>query len=253
MTRHLLLALVMVGSLLASSPAHGTGPDPALEPDVYVNARHWMAPTALVEIDWFGDEEVAGYDVRVSRTDPRRGRRSPWARPARLQGGTDERFRLPTRPGSTLCVTVRGHTAAGSVSTWSDPQCSTRAFPTGMLRREGRVSAVRDDRMWGGRALVTRGAGRVVLPGLRHGNAVGFLVTLPRWDGRQRGYEFTTSCARQPRLLDVNERGDRLARNRPVALGISTRVARCRLVFHRAEGTGSSFPLQGLMVWPRWR
>lgn len=243
-----LLALLIA----PAGPARAAGGDPSLEPDSYVNARHWMAPTVLVEVDWFSSEELASYDIKVSRTDPRRGSRSPWTRPERLQGVTGSKFRLPNQPGSTLCASVRGRTTGGAVSTWSDVQCSTRAFGVGRLRTKGAVSVVEDGRMWGDRGLVATGAGRVTLPGLKHGNVVGFVVTQPAGGARQRGYEFRTSCGSQPRLSDTNQTRDRVRRNIAIDLAYRTRSEPCRLVYRRLGGTASSFPLQAMMVWPRW-
>jgi hypothetical protein len=250
--RRLVLLPLLAMLLVPAGPARAQGGDASLEPDSYVNARHWMSPTVVVRVDWFGSEELESYDLKVSRTDPRRGSRSAWTRPERLQGVTGSRFRLPNKPGSTLCASVRGRTTEGAVSTWSDVQCSTRAFGVGRLRKKGSVSVVEDGRMWGDRALVATGDGRVTLPGLEHGNGVGFVVTRPAGGGGQRGYRFRTSCGPQPRLSDVNRAGDPVRRNIAIDLAYRTRSEPCRLVYRAGEGTVSSFPLQAMMVWPRW-
>lgn len=247
----MLLSLLAV-SLAPGGVARAGDAEPSLEPDSYVNARNWMSPTVLLEVDWFSDEELESYDIRVSRTDPRRGSREAWSRPERLQGVVGTRFRLPNRAGSTLCASVRGRTTSGAISTWSDVQCSTRAFGLGRLRKNGSVTVVKNRHMWGGRGLVAKEEGRVALPGLRHGNAVGLVVTEPAGGAAQRGYKFRTSCASQPRRSDVNQAGDRIDYNVAIDLAPRTNAEPCRLIYRAQRGTASSFPLQAIMVWPRW-
>jgi hypothetical protein len=240
---------VLLGLAVSLLPAPASaGEVPSTPSNVSVLGRHWQSPHVTVR--WDGEPEDLGYDLRVSRTDSRRAQEGRRIRPDRLQGVTGARVRLPVRSGTTICVAVRAHTEGGGTSAWTPTQCWARAYGVGRLARRGHVSVVRNDRMWGGRGLVTRGDGRAVLRRVPRGVHVGFVVTEPDGNGSQRGYRFLFCNGQE--IGDTSQPGDDVDYNEVVDLAVPTRRAPCRLVYRRLQHTESSFPLQAIQVFPSW-
>lgn len=245
--RSLALAPLLVAALLAppASAATAAAPGPGkglAPPSLALPQRHWMAPR--VHATWEADGVDVTYDVRVARADSR-ARRPAWRRPAALQATTDTAGSFALRSGVTVCVSVRAHLDTGETTPWTGKYCRTRAYDRTRLRTRGAVRLVTDSRMWADHALVARG-GRVVLPRVRRGATIGYIVTRP---DAYAGFRLTACSGVHG--ADFSYPGDGLVRNQTSGLPGSP-DRRCRITYTRAAHTPRSFPLQGIWVNPRW-
>ena len=168
-----LLALPVLGQTTASSSATGTArvatlPAPHLKAAGLVqflvvkgrSVRFTVAPSRPDgEVDEV--EEARSFDVRIRRARMRAARPPAWR--LRSTGETRLTHRLRVGAGRIVCLRVRQH-SFGLRSAWSAPNCVVRPLDDSRLRRQGRVTTVRDRHYPDHRARVLHRDGRLLLP-----------------------------------------------------------------------------------------
>jgi hypothetical protein len=123
-----------VGTGPASAPSNAvtpTTPDttaPQVRLHGALNAATLHRAVAFTWTSTDSGSGVVSHDVRyqVATTN---GAFSPYVTPPAWQGRTSATVTLrPLAPGSTYCLSVRSHDAAGNVSAWTAPHCVARAM-----------------------------------------------------------------------------------------------------------------------------
>lgn len=236
-----LCSAVLVGTLIVPSSAR------AETPDAWVDVAYRHSLQRRAHVTWLNVDGASSYDLRISRTDSRARRMSAWVRPARLQGTSVQDWHFRVGSGITFCASLRAHLDSGETTAWSPaPGCMVHAFDISRLRTRGAVRTVADQHMYGRKAFVVRGNGRVFLSRVPKGVAVGLVVTSP---GRLSGYRFD-ACRALP-ISDVAEDGDTVVYNDELRfLGRQRRG--CTVTYSRHQDTPRSFPIQAIWVRPRW-
>ncbi|MDQ3991662.1 MAG: hypothetical protein M3245_05065, partial [Actinomycetota bacterium] len=127
-------------------------------------------------VRWTG-HAAFGYDLQASASSRFRRARIITALPG-------ERLRVRARPGSPLCVRVRGFDDAGGVSGWSAPACTNGMDDDRTLvRRGGWTSQFHQGYLRGSASVAARRGARLLLPGAR-GRRFALLASTCRTCGR---------------------------------------------------------------------
>lgn len=164
------------------------GPDTA-PPRVSLTGVPWVTLDGTVRFNVSAtDDRRIGerpVDVRVQSAGPGR-RRGTWTQPADLQArapGTVTARRPPA--GWTACYSARARDAAGQVSDWTPPACTSVPLDEGVFKRQGKTKVLRGSGYHQGRAV------RLVNPKSS--------LTLPGLDAKA-AYLMATTCAKCGRV-----------------------------------------------------